>query len=904
MFRRGLPRAVAGLLAAVSTGIVGGGYLAASPASAITVVPLPPPPSFTWTGQGLQSDTNGDVLQWSNPANWSGGSAPNSATGASTLTFPDLGNCDPTLNACSISDDDISTLSVNKIDMPAGSTSYTLEQDPTTPGTITLGGGGISVTGTGVQFVSIPLTLGADQTWSVATANLQIGNPLTGVQALTTTLGNGGDPNQTGGVLGLSGDNELGAFTVNGADTTQSAGNNGSFNLPTNLNGTNGNAVNINHVQVIGPSQVGALHISSGQFFVGDGFFGSSEITNANSVSLDSASSVDFDIVGHGHTAGTDFSQLASTGAVDLGGAQLLINPNPPGASSCLTPNAGDSWPIVTAPGATGTSITGEFSDSNGNLIPNGGVVDFSDCNGNPTSPYRIDYTSSQVTATAVAPTTTTLSAAPASPQAGQTDIITATVSASPSSEVPAGTVAFADHDGNDVIPGCEARPLSNTPPYQATCTTTFGQSGENGLGAEFTPSATSNVSPSQGGIPFTVNPIPGAASSNAATATPPSTSATAADSGVTATASGGQGTVVVSKYNSDPVGAPTFSSDGDYFDVKLDSGATFSSVTVESTGLPSNAKFYWWNASNHTWNPVVGDPGPGPVPGQPASTQSFTLTGSTSPNLSQITGTVFGVGTASTPPPPPPAGPGYRFVASDGGVFDFAEPFYGSAGGANLVAPIVGMANAVGGKGYYLAASDGGIFNYGPGSRFQGSLGGIKLTQPIVGIATDPATGGYWLVAADGGVFSFNAPFYGSTGGIKLDKPIVGISATPDGHGYYLVASDGGIFAFGPSAHFQGSTGGIKLTKPVVGMSVDPQTGGYRLVATDGGLFSFNAPFHGSTGGVQLVQPVVGMATDPATGGYWLVAADGGIFSFDAPFRGSTGDVKLVRPIVGMAAG
>jgi hypothetical protein len=36
--------------------------------------------------------------------------------------------------------------------------------------------------------------------------------------------------------------------------------------------------------------------------------------------------------------------------------------------------------------------------------------------------------------------------------------------------------------------------------------------------------------------------------------------------------------------------------------------------------------------------------------------------------------------------------GAAYRFVASDGGVFDFGAPFYGSMGGKPLTRPIVGM--------------------------------------------------------------------------------------------------------------------------------------------------------------------------------------------------------------------
>ncbi len=253
------------------------------------------------------------------------------------------------------------------------------------------------------------------------------------------------------------------------------------------------------------------------------------------------------------------------------------------------------------------------------------------------------------------------------------------------------------------------------------------------------------------------------------------------------------------------------------------------------------------------------------------------------------------------------PSGPpaGYRFTASDGGVFNFGNlPFCGSTGGITINQPMVGIANTGDGGGYWTVARDGGIFAFGD-AAFLGSMGGSHLNQPIVGMAATRTSGGYWLVASDGGIFSFgNAGFHGSTGGMHLNKPIVGMAATPDGGGYWLVASDGGIFSFG-DATFYGSTGGMHLNKPIVGMAATASGHGYWLVASDGGIFTFgDAAFQGSTGGIHLNQPIVGMAATTTGHGYWLVASDGGIFSFgDAPFDGSTGAIHLNKPIVGMAS-
>jgi Pro-kumamolisin, activation domain/IPT/TIG domain len=249
--------------------------------------------------------------------------------------------------------------------------------------------------------------------------------------------------------------------------------------------------------------------------------------------------------------------------------------------------------------------------------------------------------------------------------------------------------------------------------------------------------------------------------------------------------------------------------------------------------------------------------------------------------------------------------GQGYRFVASDGGIFSYGDAgFYGSAGGSPLNAPVVGMADTPSSNGYWLVATDGGIFTYGD-ARFFGSMGGQHLNKPIVGMAATPDGGGYWLVASDGGIFSYgDAQFYGSTGGTNLNKPIVGMASTSDGNGYWLVASDGGIFAYG-DAQFDGSTGSIHLNSPVVGMAAGPGGNGYWLVAADGGIFNYgSANFYGSAGSLHLNKPVVGMAATPNGQGYWLVASDGGIFTYgNTLFYGSTGGMQLNKPIVGMSS-
>ena len=69
-------------------------------------------------------------------------------------------------------------------------------------------------------------------------------------------------------------------------------------------------------------------------------------------------------------------------------------------------------------------------------------------------------------------------------------------------------------------------------------------------------------------------------------------------------------------------------------------------------------------------------------------------------------------------------------------------------------------MVAAPTGNGYWLAASDGGLFNFGT-AQFYGSEGGKQLNAPVVGISAAATGKGYWLAAADGGVFSFGTAIF-----------------------------------------------------------------------------------------------------------------------------------------------
>ena len=104
----------------------------------------------------------------------------------------------------------------------------------------------------------------------------------------------------------------------------------------------------------------------------------------------------------------------------------------------------------------------------------------------------------------------------------------------------------------------------------------------------------------------------------------------------------------------------------------------------------------------------------------------------------------------------------GYWIVTADGGVFTFGNaPFFGSAGGQQLNAPIIDAGVTNDGGGYWLQAADGGIFGFGNAS-FHGSMGGTVLAKPMRSFAATLDSQGYWQLAEDGGLFGHDAPFCG----------------------------------------------------------------------------------------------------------------------------------------------
>jgi hypothetical protein len=471
-----------------------------------------------------------------------------------------------------------------------------------------------------------------------------------------------------------------------------------------------------------------------------------------------------------------------------------------------------------------------------------------------PTSSLDASSTGTATFVVQAIPTSTTLTASPASPQLfGTSETLTATVTSG-----VAGSVQFSvgstDLGGPVTVSGGTATYATSTLPV-----------GPDSLKAVFTPTSSTDAA-STGTALFVVQAIP---TSTSLTVSPASPQKSGTSITFTATVtSGGAGPAGAASLSPAVAGSVQFWVGTDKLGspVKVSGGVAKYTTTALPVGSDSlKAVFVPVSGSGY---------------GQSSANVSYTI-----------------VQSGHT-------GKGYWLIQSNGAVVNMGDAGpHGSLGGVHLDAPVIGSAATPDDGGYWLVASDGGVFNLGDAGFF-GSLGDVHLNAPIVAIATTPNGKGYWLVGSDGGVFTFgDAGFHGSLGDDHLDAPIVGIVATPSGNGYWLVAKDGGVFTFG-DAGFHGSLGDVHLDAPIVAIVATPSGNGYWLVAKDGGVFTFgDAGFHGSLGDVHLSAPIVAIVATPSGNGYWLVGSDGGVFSFgDAGFYGSEGGAHSNAAIVGIS--
>ncbi len=109
------------------------------------------------------------------------------------------------------------------------------------------------------------------------------------------------------------------------------------------------------------------------------------------------------------------------------------------------------------------------------------------------------------------------------------------------------------------------------------------------------------------------------------------------------ATASG-TGSLAVAAYSGNPTAPATFQAAGTYFDAAVESGSSFSQVTLQQCGMSAGQLVYWYDSGTDQWSPVT----PQSLNTASGCATLGPLTTTTSPTLAQLTGTTFGVADAA----------------------------------------------------------------------------------------------------------------------------------------------------------------------------------------------------------------------------------------------------------------
>ena len=243
-------------------------------------------------------------------------------------------------------------------------------------------------------------------------------------------------------------------------------------------------------------------------------------------------------------------------------------------------------------------------------------------------------------------------------------------------------------------------------------------------------------------------------------------------------------------------------------------------------------------------------------APARPGGTGRWPATAACSPWLPPTTGP-WGA-RPWTPPSwawrPDPWTGGYWEVASDGGVFAFNAPFFGSMGGTAPQRPH---------RGHRGRRRHRWLLGGGPRRRrvrlpraVLRVHGGHAPRRPHRGHRRRPrhrGATGRWR--SDGGVFAFHAPFFGSMGGRRLDAPIVGIALDPWTGGYWEVAP--ATAGCSPSTRrSSGPWAGPRSPRPSWGSRRTPAAGGTGRSPATAGSSASTRPFFGSDGGDAPARP------------------------------------------------
>jgi Carboxypeptidase regulatory-like domain len=377
--------------------------------------------NYTWTGEAELASH-----EWSNTSNWVGGKAPASSSSIGTLSLPTLtgpGCGMSIIDTCYQSHNNLTELTVHELQLGIGNGGHNYEVSGEG---ITLGSGGLVALAAGSAetagetgaVLSLPITLGAPQTWSITgRSGGRVGEHGVALEASASVTGSADaltlDTSNGAGLDAFGSDIETGAITVDGANSSDSGAEavlNGGVLMTeaAKLNGSDGNPVTLNHVglETVGKVEVGPLtsvgaDVVAGNSIVPVGPTAQASHLQVASASFDSSSELALAIVGVGSGA-SEYSQLASIGLIALGGATLSVTPPPAPEGSCSPAlPAGQVYTLIST---TGT-LSGAFAN-----VSEGGEITLAQAPPCAQQHLRVSYHESgatkTVTGTVVAATT------------------------------------------------------------------------------------------------------------------------------------------------------------------------------------------------------------------------------------------------------------------------------------------------------------------------------------------------------------------------------------------------------------------------------------------------------------------------------------------------------------------
>jgi hypothetical protein len=313
--------------------------------------------SLQWSGEAAVGSPG-----WSLEPNWAG--VPPSLVEPVALEFPRLAgascaSASPS-ETCYESKNDVGDVAVESLSIDDGD-EYELTGDE-----ITLGSGGLAAfpgggtSGPAGDFLGLPIELGASQAWTVLGRSggaigengVFVEGDVTGAsKMLTVDVGNGS-------AVYLGNDIEVGSVAFGATNTNEPDVLSGFIGLlGGEINSEDGGSVSLSHIFLVGSGAVGSLATSDAELGVGSG--NPAGGIQAQSVTLDAASEVEFEITGSGDVAETDYAQLASNGPVRLNGSSVGVVVAPT-SGNCPELTAGRTYTLISTTGG----LSGSFGDA------------------------------------------------------------------------------------------------------------------------------------------------------------------------------------------------------------------------------------------------------------------------------------------------------------------------------------------------------------------------------------------------------------------------------------------------------------------------------------------------------------------------------------------------------------